>query len=217
MALAAKYSNSPRRVRPANQFDDMDHPLILLLIFVVPLALAVLGLWRSESMRRRAMPPIEDPVEEPIETEDGALIEVQALPLELAPKPSRTNVELLKHAYGFVRSSRSPGRERTADFLARKLNLNGVPAIGLDLDPGVSASEALLTALPGFCVRNTGREIVLLALDNGRRSELAREGYLAVAVDRGLRLQPVLQKILGRDWRKQALTSAIGKLKPQAA
>jgi hypothetical protein len=144
---------------------------------------------------------------------------IRARILAVAPArgSSPANQQLLKQALLFAAQHRHFGRSPTAELLAQELNQRGVPAVGVEIDPSHSSMEDLMAMLPGFYSRNIERELVMISLQQGAQAEFACQSYLVVGISPGLRLQPVLRRILGKDWRQRALASAIDQLQPQTA
>jgi hypothetical protein len=196
----------------------MNYLLILFIFFLAPLAIALLGLHFSSSDRPTRSPQSDqnpEPAPDPMEFDAG--IRARILAVAPARGSSPANQQLLKQALLFAAQHRHFGRSPTAELLAKELNQRGVPAVGVEIDPWHSSMADLMAMLPGFYARNIERELVMISLQRGAQSEHVRESYLVVGISPGRRLQPVLQRILGRDWRQQALTSAINQLQPQTA
>lgn len=196
----------------------MNYFLILFIFLIAPLAMAVAGLSLSN-----AFPPPrpsrsgQRPTPAPEETELEVTTEVRVLPATTARRASATNQQLLRQAFLFREQHRGFGISSTAHFLANKLNQRGVPAEAVEIEVGYSSIEDLMTALPGFFTRNAERAMVVISCRQGTPTHFARESYLVVATSPELRLYPVLQSILGKQWHQRALAAAISQLKPQAA
>lgn len=196
----------------------MNTLLILFVFFLLPLVLALMGLHFSGSERPTRTPQGgRDSVPAPDQSESDDTPEVRVLAVAPARESSRANQTLLRQALLFAARQRRFGHLPTAEFLARELNHRGVPAVGVEIDPAHSSMEDLMAMLPGFYARNIARELVMISLHQGAQAEFACQSYLVVGISPGLRLQPVLRRILGKDWRQRALASAIDQLQPQTA
>lgn len=196
----------------------MNTLLILFIFLLLPLAMAVIGHHYSTAERPTLSPRGgRDSAPTPDQSELDDTPEARVLAVAPARESSPANQALLRQALLFAAKHRRYGRGPTAEFLARELNHRGVPAVGVEIDTSHSSMEDLMTMLPGFYARNIERELVMISLHQGAQPEFACQSYLVVGISPGLRLQPVLRRILGKDWRQQILTSAINQLQPQTA